>query len=35
MTVACTEDQKERFLKPFLADDTCLLGGARIREILD
>ena len=29
MTVACTEDQKERFLTPFLADDTCLLGGAR------
>jgi acyl-CoA dehydrogenase len=24
----CTEDQKERFLKPFLADDTYLLGHA-------
>ena len=23
---ACTEDQKERFLKPFLADDTYVLG---------
>ena len=29
IAVACTEDQKERFLKPFLADDTYLLGGAR------
>ena len=24
----CTEDQKERFLKPFMADDTFLLGSA-------
>jgi alkylation response protein AidB-like acyl-CoA dehydrogenase len=23
---ACTEEQKERFLKPFIADDTCVLG---------
>ncbi len=29
ITVICTDDQKERFLKPFLADDTYLLGGAR------
>jgi len=29
ITVICTEDQKERFLKPFLADYTYLLGGAR------
>lgn len=26
IAAACTEDQKERFLKPFLADDTFLLG---------
>src|SRR5688572_17144831 len=25
----CTEDQKQRFLKPFIADDTYLLGAAR------
>ncbi len=26
IAAACTKDQKERFLKPFLADDTYLLG---------
>ena len=26
IAAACTEDQKERFLKPFLADDTFVLG---------
>ena len=26
IAAACTEDQQERFLKPFLADDTYLLG---------
>jgi acyl-CoA dehydrogenase len=26
IAAACTEDQKERFLRPFLADDTYLLG---------
>jgi acyl-CoA dehydrogenase len=25
---ACTEEQKERFLRPFIADDTCVLGFA-------
>jgi alkylation response protein AidB-like acyl-CoA dehydrogenase len=29
IAVACTKDQPERFLKPFLADDTYMLGGAR------
>ena len=29
IAVVCTKDQQERFLKPFLADDTCMLGGAR------
>ncbi len=29
IAVACTEDQKARFLKSFLADDTYVLGGAR------
>ena len=29
IAVACTRDQQERFLKPFLADDTYMLGGAR------
>jgi alkylation response protein AidB-like acyl-CoA dehydrogenase len=29
IAIVCTRDQKERFLKPFLADDTYLLGGAR------
>jgi alkylation response protein AidB-like acyl-CoA dehydrogenase len=29
IAVACTRDQQERFLKPFLADETYLLGGAR------
>ncbi len=28
IAAACTHDQKERFLKPFLADDTYLLGSA-------
>ncbi len=28
IAVACTREQKERFLKPFLADDTYLLGAA-------
>ncbi|OGA53445.1 MAG: hypothetical protein A3F74_09270 [Betaproteobacteria bacterium RIFCSPLOWO2_12_FULL_62_58] len=27
IAAVCTEDQKERFLKPFLADDTYLLGS--------
>ncbi|MBM3368165.1 MAG: hypothetical protein FJY43_07800, partial [Betaproteobacteria bacterium] len=26
VAASCTEDQKERFLKPFMADDTFLLG---------
>ena len=26
IAASCTEEQKERFLKPFLADDTFLLG---------
>ncbi len=29
MAVVCTKDQQSRFLKPFLADDTYMLGGAR------
>ena len=29
MAVICTKDQQARFLKPFLADDTYMLGGAR------
>jgi alkylation response protein AidB-like acyl-CoA dehydrogenase len=29
MAVVCTKDQQARFLKPFLADDTYMLGGAR------
>ena len=29
IAVVCTKDQQERFLKPFLADDTYMLGGAR------
>ena len=28
IAASCTDDQKERFLKPFLADDTYLIGGA-------
>ena len=28
IAAACTDDQKERFLKPFLADDTFVLGRA-------
>jgi acyl-CoA dehydrogenase len=26
ISATCTDEQKERFLKPFVADDTCLLG---------
>ncbi len=29
IAVACSKDQQERFLKPFIADDTYMLGGAR------
>ncbi len=29
IAVVCSKDQQERFLKPFLADDTYMLGGAR------
>ena len=29
IAVVCSRDQQERFLKPFLADDTYMLGGAR------
>ena len=29
IAVACTVDQQKRFLKPFIADDTYMLGGAR------
>ncbi len=29
MAVVCTKDQQARFLKPFIADDTYMLGGAR------
>lgn len=29
IAAACTEDQRERFLKPFLADDTFVLGSGQ------
>jgi alkylation response protein AidB-like acyl-CoA dehydrogenase len=29
IAVVCSKDQQERFLKPFLADDSYMLGGAR------
>ena len=29
IAVVCTPDQQQRFLKPFIADDTYMLGGAR------
>ena len=32
IAAACTDDQKDRFLKPFLADDTYLLGKGGTEE---